>query len=67
MTFGLARSCKWRVIYTDDRVENGPELLTIFYRQSTLHEWMNKHPHYTIRRMTIAYEYPSFNNYDKFQ
>lgn len=67
MVFSLAKIEKRRVIYTDDRLRDSPEYLMIFYRSNTFHEWMNANPHFTIRRMTIAYVYPTFNNYDEFK
>lgn len=61
MVFGLATACKWRIIYTDDRLTDSPEYRMIFFKHSTLSDWMNKHPEFTIRRMFIMYEYPSLN------
>lgn len=67
MVFDLARIEKRRVVYTDDRFRDSPEYLIIFYKSKTFHDWMNKNPYFTIRRMTIQYVYPSFNNCDEFK
>lgn len=66
MTFSHARPCRWCVYFTDDRIRNSEEKYMIFYKQKTLHEWMNKNTDLTITRMSIKYEYPSLDNCDRY-
>lgn len=60
MIFDFAKPVKYRVIYTDDRIPESKrtEHKMFFFKSSTLRDYFNNHQHFTIQRITIAYDYP---------
>lgn len=68
MNFKYARACKWRVVYIDDRIPEDKQeaKVMIFFKHASIQDFFDRFPYFTIKRITIKYEYPTFDQNDRF-